>query len=369
MKNIIVIFGGQSIEHDVSIITGVLTVNSIDKEKYNAIPIYVHTNGKAYTGIELLDLDNYTKLNFEKLKKVEFLLASNALYINKKGKLKENCRISCCINCIHGERGEDGCISALMKMCNIPIASPDILSSAITMDKIFTKHILKTLKIKTLPYIFLSRGESISPSKLNINFPLIVKPATAGSSIGISKVNDFLEVKSAIINAFKFSDKVIIEPCIKDFIEINCAGYKNSQNKIVVSLCEKPIGKQQILTFDDKYKNGSREFPANIRVSLAEKIRKTTAIIYDKLNLNGIVRIDYFIYKDEVYVNEINSVPGSLAYYLFCDTLSEFTTLLTDLITEALQRGAKNSQQITHFNSGILTGWGSKGSKHLKKNK
>ena len=155
MKNILVIFGGQTVEHDVSIITGVLTVNSIDKEKFNPIPLYVHTNGKAYSGIELLDLDNYSKLNFKKLNKVEFLIGENALFFNKKGKLKEILRVSACINCIHGERGEDGCISALMKLCNISIASPDILSSAITMDKIFTKYILKSLKIKTLPYLFL----------------------------------------------------------------------------------------------------------------------------------------------------------------------------------------------------------------------
>ena len=367
MKNIAVFFGGQSIEHDVSVITGVLTLNTIDKTKFNAIGVYIDSDGKFYIGKDLCDIDNFSKLNMKKLTQVTFVLGDNGLYKIKNKKTQKLLSISAAINCLHGERGEDGCLSSLMKMCGIALCSPDLLSASISMDKTITKYILKGLRINCLPYITVRKNQSVNEKIIKFSYPVIVKPATGGSSIGINVANDFNQMKGALANAFQFGEYVIIEPLLSNFVEINCAAYKNSKGEIIVSSCERPVGRTEILCFNDKYKDGKREFPANIENKFSDKIQRITKEIYERLMFNGIVRIDFFIKNEKVYVNEINSVPGSLAYYLFSDTLKGFSEILTDIIEKSLKDFAQSLTQKRIYNSGILMDVGSKGAKHLKK--
>lgn len=367
MKNIAVFFGGQSVEHDVSLITGVTAMNSIDRKKYNVHPILVDEKGTWYTGELLFELDNYKGLDYKKLKKVAVFGGDNRLYEIKKNKLKEICTLSVALNCMHGQRGEDGALSGLLSMCNIPIASPDQLSSAISIDKRFTKIAMKGLGIKTLPYVCVKSVHEVKEIEKKLKYPVVVKPTFLGSSIGVKRANDSNELFSALLYAMKFGDSAVIEPLLENFVEINCACYIDQEHKLVVSPCERPIGKSSVLSFEDKYRAGEREFPANIPVDQSEKIQAITKKVYKGLGFSGIIRIDFFVHKGEIYLNEINSVPGSLACYLFSDTLKDFSVVLEKNICRAEMEFAKRQSCQTVYKSGIINGFGIKGNKKPKK--
>ncbi len=362
MKNVAVFFGGQSIEHDISIITGVLTVNSL-KSVYNVIPVYVDKNGNFYTGESLRDPDGYKNLNYKKLQRVTLIAGSKCLYVIKGSKIKSIAEIFVAINCMHGERGEDGSLSALINLCGIALASPDVLGSSVCMDKGFTKTVLNGLNIKCMPSVTIS--DSFSAIKAEqFNYPLIVKPSTGGSSIGVYKVQDRKELEYAVNEALSYSERVIIEPCLENFIEINCAVFKDGDGKLIISECEKPVCKGDFLTFSDKYVKGQREFPAKIEKTFSDEIKKITAKIYSELNFKGVIRIDFFVWQNQVIVNEINTVPGSLAYYLFCKTTAEFQKMLLEMIRFAEITFNKNSLIKKSFSSGVLTTFMGKGGKN-----
>jgi D-alanine-D-alanine ligase len=267
---------------------------------------------------------------------------------------------------MHGERGEDGVISSLMKTCNIPIASPDIAPSAVCMDKNLTKIMLKGLGVPFLPSIMVENALDLSFAE-KMGFPLIVKPCTGGSSIGVGTANNVEELTLAINNALKYSKKALVEPMVKGFTEINCACFKDREGRIIVSECEKPLGKEEVLTFTDKYQSGKREFPAKIDRKFSEKIKKITEKIYREFDFSGVIRIDFFIFEGKVLVNEINTVPGSLAYYLFCKSTKEFKNMLSEMIEFSLVSANRNSLIKKSFNSGILSGLTSKGAKTVNK--
>lgn len=366
MKNIIVFFGGESIEHEISCITGALTVNSIDKSLYNPIPVYVDNDGGWWTGENLNDVDFLKNPDYKKLKRVTFLAGQNLLCWVKGKKLKPLYNVSLAINCIHGERGEDGCLFGLAKMCKIPLVGSPLFASSLAMSKTYTKLALKSLKVKTLPYLSVTEKDNARQIHKSIKFPVIVKPDSGGSSIGITTANNLNELTHSLLYAFRYSKMAIIEPKLTNFIEINCACYQ-ANGDIFVSECERPVARGEWLTFNDKYKNGERVFPADIEKSLSDKIKQTTKTIYQKLGFSGVIRIDYIVANGEVYLNEINSVPGSLAYYLFCKTTKEWGLVLNKLIATALNEYAKELTITKKFNSGILTTSGSKGAKRLKK--
>ncbi len=367
MKNVAVFFGGQSVEHDVSVITGALTTNSIDKREYNAIPVFVDKDGSWYTGEILKDIDEYKNLDYKKLKNVTLKFGENVLYHIKGKKLKPLESIAVAINCMHGERGEDGSLAGALKMCGIALASPELLASSACMDKSFTKILLKGLRIKALPSVTVDGELDEKAIFAKLRLPLMVKPNCLGSSIGITKVKQKEELASAVALAKKYGERVIIEPCLENFIEINCAGYKNQMGEIVVSECERPVGKADILSFEDKYKSGKRVFPADIPEELSERIKALTKRVYTALNAGGVIRIDYFISGGDIYLNEINTVPGSLAFYLFGQTLKSFTEMLNQLMTTAIKKDNQASSIKKTFDAGILNMGGIKSKNACKK--
>ena len=197
LKKIVVFFGGVSTEREISVITGVLTLNSLDKAIYEPVPVFIDKNGTAWSGESLFNLNFYKKMDFKKLYKVNFIIGNAGLFKISRGKNKEIGQIYCAINCMHGICGEDGMIAGLMKACNIPLASPDMFSSSLSIDKHLTKLILAGIKVPCVDYIKLERENFFSRSEASIKyvgnklgFPVIVKPARLGSSIGIKKVND-----------------------------------------------------------------------------------------------------------------------------------------------------------------------------------
>ncbi len=365
MKVVLVFFGGQSVEHDVSIITGVMTLNSIDKTLYEALPVYVSKTGEWYSGKVLYDLDNYKNLDLKSLHKVCLLGGDNTLYKIKGKKLYKLTEVALAINCMHGERGEDGCLYGLLDMCNIPLASPDILSSSVAIDKVFTKVVAKALSVLTLPSIIVKSEEEIEKITDKFEFPLLVKPNRLGSSIGVNKAENKDDLTVAIKYALRFGEKVVVEPCLREFTEINCAAFRTADDEIVVSECEQPIGKDKVLSFDDKYQSGTRIFPADIDKKISKKIKRLTEKLYEEIGFSGVIRVDYFVVGEKVYLNEINSVPGSLSYYLFCDTLKGFTDMLNELLQTAEKKYVRKSTEIKTYSTSILSFSGGKSAKRL----
>lgn len=364
MKNIAVLFGGVSSEHDISVITGVLTLNCIDRESYNPIPIYVRSDGRWLSGEPLRDISYYKSADFKRCAEVTLLPWSNCLYSIKKNKLKRIAALAGAINCMHGANGEDGSIAGILQLCKIPLASPSMLPSAVAMDKVATKIAMKGLGVRTVDgaavirrEFFSDRESAIEKIISEIGLPAIVKPANCGSSIGISTAKDETSLERALELAFKYDGTALCEKYVSGVADVNCAAYSVG-GEIVVSECEKPVTAHDILTFDDKYRGSksglTHEFPANISGSAREQIRAWTALVYKKLGFSGIVRIDYLLVGDEVYLNEINSIPGSLAYYLFSERTAEFSSLLNKIIAEGIREGLERQSNVTEFASSVL---------------
>jgi D-alanine-D-alanine ligase len=371
-----IIFGGKSVEHEISIITGVLALNSTDRQKYNVIPVYIDRSGVWYTGEELFDIETYKKITEFKLTTVTLISGKNELYTIKNKKLKSLAIIDCVLNCCHGASGEDGSLSGLIRLCGIANASPDVCGSSIAMDKSVSKLIAKSITIKTVPALKICRCDYEKRKKIadkyiteNLHFPVIVKPARLGSSIGISTANCLESLEKAIDLAFLYDDIILVEKLLKNKKEINCAAYWNGE-EVVVSPCEQPPSKSEFLTFEDKYLSGvkeERKIPADIDRKISEKIKSATKQLYKRLNLKGIIRIDFLIEGEEVYFNELNTVPGSLAYYLFCQDIKEMRNLIEILLQEGIKQRQKEDELLTDFTGEVLSKLAKNGGKCLKK--
>ncbi len=364
MRNVLVFFGGKSCEHDVSVITGVLTVNSIDKEKYNAIPIYVDKSGEWYTAEVLKDIEWFKNKIVTKLTKVTLISGEDTLFSVHKNKIKPICKIAVAINCIHGLNGEDGTLAGYLKMCNIPFASPDLFASSLSMDKDYTKVFLSGINVDRLPYVRLFKDSYYQKKQLTVKmiekkfgYPVIIKPSNLGSSIGITLVKRDTDLLPALDKAFLYDEKVIIEKAITGFREINCGAYK-SGDKIIISECEEPITAGDILSFSDKYqssKSGAQKnFPCSLPNELTQKIKAITEKVYRKGDFSGVIRIDYLVVGSKIYLNEINTVPGSLAYYLFCDSVKDFSKMLTELLGEGIRKHIRENNRNFNFDSSVL---------------
>ncbi|MDR1940448.1 MAG: hypothetical protein LBQ40_06650 [Clostridiales bacterium] len=362
-KNVLVIFGGRSCEHDISVITAVQAAGQIDGGKYNVLPLYI--KGEIYTGNALLDIDTYKNFeeNKRRLKKAEF--KDGGVRIHKNRFFKTNAGVYCALMCCHGGLGENGGLQGLLEFYNIPYTSPGIAPSAIFMDKELTKRFAAACKLPTLPYFIINDANLDGDIKIpkGFDFPLIVKPASLGSSIGIAVAHDRAELAEACAVAAEFDAKIIVERALTDFLEINCAAVKNGSS-IMVSECEAPLSWREFLTFEEKYcgskgqkggKNSScnklahdgmkglnRQYPADIPHNVRQAVQNITRTVYSSAEMRGSVRMDFLIDKadDKIYLNEVNTIPGSLGFYLFENNGVSFSRL-TDIMIETAVADAK----------------------------
>lgn len=360
-------FGGTAPERDISVITGVLTLNCLKSGDNQPIAVFIDKFGKMWSGDLLFNLDFYKEIDYKKLYPVTLISGDDNLYRIKNGKIKKICKLHCALNCLHGEGGEDGTLAAIVKASNIAFASPDLFASALSIDKHYTKLVLKTLGVPCSDYIVLKRSIFYSRVEATLGFiekklglPVIVKPATLGSSIGIKRVNSKDDLFAALCEAFNYGYKVICEKYFADARDINCAAYFNGE-KVVLSPLEEAVTANDILTFEDKYGNAKsngtgRIFPAELTLEQQNEIYRYSRLIYAKLDFSGIVRFDFLLSNNKIYLNEINAVPGSLAYYLFCNTMGEFSALLNNLIAVAEQKALQNKNYIKQFDSQVLSG-------------
>lgn len=347
-----VLFGGISCENEVSVITGTMVCNVLKNGGKSVLPIYIDHGGVLRADEKLCDISQYKNGGYQNSTQCGFV-SGGAVIFNKRGKPHRKVGIDCVINCCHGGAGESGAAAGLCNLLNIPFASAGLFESAAFMDKYYTKLVLESLGVKVAKYAY-SRDMAGAIEKAKaLGYPLIIKPATLGSSIGISKCNDGQQLKDALETAFELDGGVLLEEYLSPKTEINCAVYC-ANGREIISQCEEVKSNGDLLSYDDKYcGGGERKFPAEIDKSLEECVQNTTARVYSALNMRGIVRFDYIICRGQLYLSEINTVPGSLSQYLLSDGYKSFYGVLCGVMEQAKDDfAAQKSKRI--ISTGIL---------------
>ena len=398
MKNLGVIFGGVTCEHDVSVVTGLQLIENVNKEKYNIIPIYIHSDGNWYTGDKLLDANIYKKFDANKSSLKEAIIPPNkpGLLVFEKGLFSKDkfIPLDVVIPAMHGMNGEDGSLQGLFELSNIPYSSSGVLGASVGMDKILMKKVFEAYQLPILPYTSFIRDEWMKNSEdvikkieSELKYPVFVKPSNLGSSIGISKAKDKDSLIQAIEVAISYDSRIVVEKAVENLTEINCSalGYKD---EVETSCCEEPISWKEFLTFEDKYLRGGksskggaktapvkvanmqingskqggsmanmdRRIPADIPDEQTKEIKELTVKVFKALNSKGVVRIDYIIDKDEnkVYLNEINTIPGSFAFYLWKHDGMEYSELIDRLVEIAEMAHDDKVKNNYTFDSNII---------------
>lgn len=339
---IAVFFGGRSCEHDISIITGLQVMSACTRK---CVGVYIDENG-AWWAASAKSFDSVNTVKRMKFdgKRVHIRPGESALY----AKNKRLCDIDVAVLCMHGMFGEDGTLQGLLEMCGIPYTGSGVEASAIGMDKLRSKAVFERDGLNVLPYTPVLRSQytadaAVVVKRVNaLGYPVIVKPCNLGSSIGISVANDNTELFTALRIAFEWDDTVIVEKALTDFIEVNCAVIGDCDDgRFAVSDTEQPVGWKEFLTFDDKYagdvKSTKHRIPADVGAEKNEKIQELAERAYRAVGCSGVARIDFIVKGDDIYVNEINTIPGSLANGLFKSSI-EFSRLIERMIDIALKR-------------------------------
>lgn len=367
MKELIIIFGGKSCEHDISIITAAYAYHAINLKDYRKTAVYLY-QGLFYIGKGLESLDSFIKFDKKEFKQVLF---SDGFMYSAGKKLKKILKVDCALLCTHGGEGEDGSLQGYLEINKIPYSSSGVAESAVTMDKVLTKKLLESFGCDVVPYTVLEPKEKAEKIEKQLKYPVIVKPARLGSSIGISKAKNLSELTEAVELGRRYDDVLLVESCLEDFTELNCAAVKDGE-EILVSGIERPYADGGFLSYNDKYIGGAKtpqkkEFPAKIDDNLAERVNNLTKRVYKDFRLSGVVRIDFLAQGERLFVNEINSIPGSLAHYLFAK-VTGISGLVKIMAEEAGRRYEKEKSLITSFYSNVLTHYkGSKAFNAIKK--
>lgn len=391
--NVAVFFGGRSVEHEISVISALQAINAFDHEKYNIIPIYISKQGRWFTGPLLLDIKNYkdmkalTEKSEEVFMRPEYgdfnLYRANpgGGFFSKKDPVYAPLHVA--IPVLHGSHGEDGMFEGLLETIGIPFAGCDTLSSANGMDKITMKMILKSEGIPVVDYVWFTdkewiarRDEIITKIENVLGYPVIIKPANLGSSVGIGKASDRESLIRKIDDAEKFSQRIIVEHCITNMMEINCSVLGDADDH-QSSVCEEPITAGEFLSYEDKYMGGSKagmqasekKIPADIPAEMSKEIQKMAGETFRVLSCHGVSRIDVMVDRDDnrIYVNEINTIPGSLSFYLWEYSGISFTQLMDKLVALALKRKRETDRKTFTYDSNIFAlGGGMKGAKGAK---
>ena len=389
--NLAVLFGGRSVEHEVSVISAVQAMASINKEKYNIIPVYMTKKSEFWTGEKLMDINSF--------KDIPALLkeCTECVFVRSEGKvqlIRQKMKkfgsnvisdIDVAFPIVHGTNVEDGTLQGYLKTLGIPFVGCDVTASAIGMDKFIMKAILKEYDVPVLDaktYTLSDYQEMdvlLDSVEKKFGYPVIVKPLNLGSSVGISVASDRAALSRSVDDAFKYATKIIVERAITNLREINCA-VLGDENEAEASECEEPLHSDEILSYEDKYVSNakssgskgmasvSRKIPADLMPEKREEVRSLAVKAFKALGCNGVARIDFMIDEDtgKLYFNEINTIPGSLAFYLWEPLGISYKEQLDRMIKLALKR-ARTEEGITFsFDTNILNSaslGGSKGGK------
>ena len=394
--NVAVLFGGKSVEHEVSVISALQAMQNMNKDKYQLYPVYITKKNELYYGEDLDKIDEYKNIPrlLEKSTKINIVTDGDKTYLLPQqqklfSKQKPIAVIDVAFPIVHGTNVEDGALQGFIKTLNLPFVGCDVLASAICMDKYAMKVMLRDAGFPVLDGLcftvtdYKNSDVIIEKTEKKFGYPVVVKPVNLGSSVGISKADNKAEFEDALELAFTFADKILVDPAVVNLKEINCS-VVGDYTEAEASELEEPVSADKILSYKDKYLDGGkktggskgmtslkRKIPADIPAETATEIKKIAVEAFKYLDCNGVVRIDYLMNSKtgEFWINEFNTIPGSLAFYLWEPLGIKYSELLDRLISLALKR-QRNREEITYsFDTNILSSGalgGAKGSKGSK---
>lgn len=359
------IYGGVSVEHEISIITAMQIYEEL-KLSYDVLNIYYAKNGNFYIGDKLSNVENYKNLDevISQCTEVRFERIGSEVYVVEKKLFGKKHLVDLAFLAMHGAMGEDGRLQGFLDIIGLEYTGPSHYGSCIGQDKAFTKDILFANKFNVLDYAIVNDAQSIDEIKNEIshlNYPLVLKPSTLGSSVGIVFCDNENELEDGLSTAFSYDSKVVVETKISDFLEVNCSvlgSYKSAKASVLEEiLCD------EFLSFESKYMSGGkskgmastgRHIPARISDELTLKAQEMCINAFKKLNLSGVVRFDLMIYNDEVYINEVNTIPGSLAFYLWESTGIAKLDLYKELINLAIEKKRVKASKVSTYETNVL---------------
>jgi D-alanine-D-alanine ligase len=383
-----VIFGGRSVEHDVSIITGHQVIRAFDPELYEVVPVYIDRDGRWFTGEPLLDLKNF-KDEITSYKGIQDIVLSpgvrhHGLIINPTaGRFEKSQvrRLDVAFPTIHGTHGEDGTLQGLLELADIPYVGCGVLASAVANDKIMTKAVLRQHGIPVVDAVSFSRSEwNADPDDIirritsSLPYPLFIKPATLGSSIGIGRAEDENLLRISIEVAANFDRRLLVESAVRDSIEVNCAVMGNGDS-IRASVLEQPVSWEQFLTYEEKYmrggegmKSAERLIPAPISPELTQQIQQYAIAAFKAIDGRGTARIDFLVQPDanSIYLNELNTMPGSLAFYLWQETGMSPREVVHQLVELAKEAHADKRRNTYNYQTSLVALTATRGLKGVK---
>lgn len=377
--NIGVFFGGRSTEHEISVISASQAMHAINRDKYDITPIYISKQGRFYTGDALFDVANYRDIPSLLAKCTQVYMEPSYgdynLYRVKKPMFGSAVltTLDVVIPVLHGSNVEDGIFEGVLETIGIPYAGCNTLASANGMDKITMKMILRECGVPVIDYVwftdkewFKKRDELIVRIEDKIGYPVIVKPANLGSSVGIGRAANREQLIGKIEIAEKYSSRIIVEHMVDNLKEINCSVLGDC-DEYRSSVLEEPIKSAEILSYEDKYMGGTKgakgmqasqkRIPADLPAEMTERIRFLAGETFRVLGCHGVSRIDFIIDDDtkEIFVNEINTIPGSLSFYLWEATGLSFDALMDTLVKLALKRKREQGQKTVSYDQNIFS--------------
>ncbi|MDE5796303.1 MAG: D-alanine--D-alanine ligase, partial [Muribaculaceae bacterium] len=369
-----------------------------NKDKYNVVPIYITKQGKWLSGEALLDINNYKDLDSLNQKAEEVymrpiygdtnLYKTSGSIFSKKAPVMAELHVA--LPALHGTHGEDGIFEGILETIGLPYAGCDTHSSANGMDKISMKMILRSCNIPVVDFEWFTerqwnsqQDEIIAKIENHIGYPVIVKPANLGSSVGISIAHNREELKECVHTASAFASRIIAEKMIQDMQEINCSVLGDADD-YQTSVCEEPLKTGEFLSYERKYMSGGKgksncnnrgmavsdkRIPADLPEQTSKEIQRLAGETFRVLSCHGVSRVDVMIDRSDkhIYVNEINTIPGSLSYYLWEASGIPFSNLLDRLVSLALKRKREEASKTYTYTQNIFAlGGGLKGTKGIK---
>ena len=389
--NIAVFFGGRSTEHEISVISANQAMAAMDSDKYNVIPVYITKDGRWFTGEALTDVKHYRN-TAELLKQctqvyMRPIYGDYNLYKAERKMFGSDvfAKLDAAIPVLHGSNGEDGIFEGVLETIGIPYAGCGTLASANGMDKITMKMILASDGIPVVDYVwftdkqwFAHRDELIAKIESKLGYPVIVKPANLGSSVGIGRADNREELLSKVDDARRYSARIIVEDLVENLQEINCAVLGDC-DEYRTSVLEEPIKSGEILSYTDKYMGGTKDnrgmhaskkrIPADLPKEETERIQFLAGETFRVLSCHGVSRVDVMVDAKtrDIYVNEINTIPGSLSFYLWEAAGLKFDKLMDELVRLAFKRKRDQGSKTVSYDSNIFAlGGGVKGAKGTK---
>jgi len=369
-----IVFGSRSVEHEVSIVTAMQVFENINHEKYDVIPVYIDKKGRWLVDKKLQKLENFRTLKLG-VKAPEYVFGASpsvkALLPKSAFKFLQKIKADIYFPVVHGTFGEEGTIQGLFEMADVPYVGSGVTGSAVGMDKIIQKSVFKDNGIPVVKYIWFLKNEwqdnkvkIIEKIEKTLGYPVFVKPANLGSSVAINKAGGLKELENAIEIASNFDRRIIVEEGKEGIIEINCSVIGNDE--LTASVCEQPVNDKQMLTYEDKYLRGdktkgivglSRLIPAPISEELTKKIQETAKKAFWAIDAAGIARVDFMVRPDteDFWITEINTLPGSLSFYLWEKSGVSFSGLIDRLINLGFERYQERQLLTFSYDSDLIT--------------